>query len=57
MNRIADYLRRAVVFDRLAAEEGNPEFKIKFEEQAGAYRKIAAHRAEQLGVELPEISK
>jgi hypothetical protein len=56
MNRIVDYLERAVVFDRLADEEGNPEFKTMFEENAGAYRKIAAHRAAKLGVELPEIS-
>ena len=56
MKRVVDYLERAVVFDRLAAEEGNPEFKSKFEEQAGAYRKVAAHRAKRLGVELPEIS-
>jgi hypothetical protein len=48
--------RCAIVFDRLADEENNPEFRIKFEEQAGAYRKIAANRAEKLGVELPEIS-
>jgi hypothetical protein len=39
----------------LAAEEENPEFKIMFEKQAGAYRKIAAHRAQKLGVELPDI--
>jgi hypothetical protein len=40
----------------LAAKENNPEFRIKCEEQAAAYRKIAANRAEKLGVELPEIS-
>ena len=36
MNRIVDYLERAVVFDRLAAGEENPEFKSMFENQAGA---------------------
>jgi hypothetical protein len=49
MNRSTDYLERVVVFDRLAAEEGNPEFKSMFEEQAGAYRKVAAHRPKRLG--------
>jgi hypothetical protein len=55
MNRIVDYLERAVVFDRLAAGEENPEFKDIFEKQAGTYRKIATHRAKRLGVELPEF--
>jgi hypothetical protein len=54
MKRVIDYLERAIVFDRLAAEEGNPAFKVKFEEQAAAYRKVAANRAERLGVELPD---
>ena len=56
MNRIVDYLERAVVFDRLAAGEENPEFKSMFEKQSGAYRRIAARFAKQLGVELPAIS-
>jgi hypothetical protein len=55
MDRIVDYLERAIVFDRLAAEETNPDTKAQFEEQAEAYRKIAANRAKVLGVELPEI--
>ena len=56
MERIIDYMERAIVIHRLATDEANPELKAKFEEQAAAYRKIAAHRAEKLGVELPEIS-
>jgi hypothetical protein len=56
MNRIIDYLERAVVFDRLATEEHNPEFKDMFEKQAHAYRRLAAHGAKRFGVELPEIS-
>jgi hypothetical protein len=55
MKRIVDYLKRAIVFDRLAVEENNPEFRIKFEEQAGAYRKIAANRAEKLASNSPKF--
>jgi len=54
MNRSTDYLERVVVFDRLAAEEGNPEFKTMFEENAGAYRKIAGHRAKQSAWNSPK---
>jgi hypothetical protein len=56
MERIVDYLERALVFDRLAAEETNPDLKAEFEKQASAYREIAANRARALGVELPKIS-
>jgi ATP-dependent DNA ligase len=40
----------------VAAWEENPEFKSMFEKQSGAYRRIAARFAKQLGVELPAIS-
>jgi hypothetical protein len=56
VERITDYLERAVVFDRLAAEESNPMLKAKFESEASGYRKAASRRAADLGVELPEIS-
>ena len=39
MERVVDYLERALVFDRLAAEEINLDLKAKFEDQAAAYRK------------------
>jgi len=56
MERVVDYLERALVFDRLAAEEINLDLKAKFEDQAAAYRKLGANRAKSLGVELLKIS-
>ena len=49
MKLIAEYLEHALAFERLAADEGNPEIRVQFEEQAKAYRKLAAERAERMG--------
>jgi hypothetical protein len=56
MDKIVDYLEHAVTFERLAAEEMTPQVKTQFAEQTAAYRRIAASRAKQLGLELPKIS-
>jgi len=56
MERITDCLERAVIFDRLAAEETNPTLRANFESEAGNYRKAATLRAAGLRVELPKIS-
>jgi hypothetical protein len=53
---ITDCLKRAVIFDRLAAEESNSMLEAKFESEASGYRKAAARRAAEIGVELPKIS-
>ena len=50
MKMIAEYLEHARQFERLAAYEENPEVKTVFEKQAEAYRKIAAERANKLGL-------
>jgi hypothetical protein len=50
-----DYLERAVNFERLAAAETNPPLRAQFLDQAQAYRKLAARRADELG--LPPPSK
>jgi hypothetical protein len=44
MQRLAEYQEHARQFQRLAAEEANPEIKAQFEKQAESYRKIAERR-------------
>jgi len=50
---IAEYLENALRFERLAAEESNARLKADFENQAKAYRKLAAERAGKLGLQPP----
>jgi len=50
---IAEYLEHALQFERLAAHVQNPKIKEDFEKQAKAYRKIAAERANKLGLQPP----
>jgi hypothetical protein len=38
MERLVDYLERAIIFDRLAVDEANPNLKANFERKAGGYR-------------------
>jgi hypothetical protein len=54
MKLITEYLEDAVRFERMAAEEKDPHLKADLEKQAVAYHKLAAKRAEQLGVPLPK---
>ena len=51
--KIAEYLEHALQFERMAAEEKNPELKAQLERQAVAYRKLAAERAKKLGLHPP----
>jgi len=53
MKLIAEYLDHALSFERLAAHEKNPTLKADFEKQVAAYRKLAAKRAAELGLEPP----
>jgi hypothetical protein len=53
MKMIAEYLEHALNFERMAAEETNPEVKTAFEKQAAAYRKLAADRTKKLGLDDP----
>lgn len=48
MKMIAEYLEHAIQFERLAAEETDPALKETLANQALAYRKLAAERAERL---------
>ena len=50
---IADYLDRAAVFERMAAESDDPKLKEQLANQAADYRKLAEKRARKLG--LPDL--
>ena len=50
MKLITEYLDHALAFERMAAHERNPEVKAQFENQATAYRKLAAERAAKYGL-------
>jgi hypothetical protein len=56
MKMIAEYLEHALNFERMAAEEKNPEVKAVFEKQAATYRKLAAERTKKLGWDQPKNS-
>lgn len=53
MKMINEYINHALVFERLAEAEANPDLKAQFLEQAAAYRKLAAERAHQYGLPAP----
>jgi hypothetical protein len=53
MKLLAEYLERAVSLERLAAGEQDSEFKTQLLNQAKAYRKLAAKRAEDYGLPPP----
>jgi hypothetical protein len=53
MKMIAEYLENALQFERMAADEENPQLKADLKRQAAAYRKLAAERAQKLGLQPP----
>ena len=53
MKMAAEYLEHALNFERMAADEPNPELKADFERQAARYRKLAAQRVKQSRIEPP----
>ena len=53
MKKLTEYLERAVNLERLAASEPDSQFKTELLNQAVAYRKLAARRAEHLGLPPP----
>jgi hypothetical protein len=57
MKLVSEYLQDAINFERLAAEAEEGPFKQSLLQQAAAYRKLAAQRAEALGVPLPPDPK
>lgn len=52
MRMIAEYLEKALQFERLAADEKDSKLKAALAKQAVDYRKLASERASKLG--LPE---
>jgi len=59
MKQLTEYLERTVSLERLAASEQVSIFRTQLLNQAVAYRKLAARRAEQFGLpppSPPEIS-
>jgi hypothetical protein len=50
---IAEYLENALNFERMAAEATDPALKDSLKQQAIAYRKLAAERAERKGLPRP----
>jgi hypothetical protein len=53
MKQLTEYLERAVSLEHLAAGEPDSTFKDQLLNQAAAYRKLAARRAEQYGFPAP----
>ena len=53
MKMVAEYLEHALDFERMAADEPNPELKANLERQAANYRKLAAERVKKSGLEPP----
>jgi hypothetical protein len=57
MKTISEYLAEAAKFDRMAKDEKSFNVRAAMQNQAAAYRKLAAERAEKLGTSLSEISQ
>jgi hypothetical protein len=53
MKMIAEYMEKAVNFERMAAAEKDAKLRAELEAQAKAYRKLAKERAEREGLPLP----
>ena len=45
MKMLAEYLEKAIAFERMAADEKDTKLKADLEKQAAAYRKLAVQRA------------
>jgi hypothetical protein len=56
MQRLAEYQEHARQFERLAAEETNPEIRAQFEKQAESYRNLVERRERFLREVQPKFS-
>jgi hypothetical protein len=56
MKMLAEYLEKAIAFERMAADEKDAKLKADLEKQAAAYRKLAGQRAKQYKFDLPPQS-
>jgi hypothetical protein len=50
---LAEYLEKAIAFERMAADENDTKLKADLEKQAAAYRKLAEKRAKEHGLKRP----
>ena len=48
MKMLAEYLEKAISFERMASQEDDPKLRADLEKQALAYRQLATERAQQL---------
>lgn len=53
MKLLTDYLERAAQLERLAADETDVEFRSQLLAQAQSYRNLAAKRAQDYGLPMP----
>ena len=53
MKMISEYIEHALTFEKLVAEEQDLKLRAELENQAKAYRKLAAERAAKYGLPLP----
>jgi hypothetical protein len=53
MKLLTEYIEHALAFERMAAQEDNREVRAQFQDQARAYRKLAAERAAKYGLPSP----
>jgi hypothetical protein len=54
MKLVAEYLDRALQFERMADTAQDPKLRDQLMQQAAAYRKLATKRALQLGLPVPD---
>ncbi len=53
MKLIAEYLEKAIDFERMAVMETDSALKANLLKQAAAYRKLAEERAQRLNLMVP----
>ena len=54
---LAEYLEKAIAFERMAADEKDAKLKADLEKQAAAYRKLTVQRAKQYKLDVsPQLS-
>jgi hypothetical protein len=56
MKLVAEYLDRALQFERMADATQDPQLREQLTQQAAAYRKLATKRALRLGLPTPDES-
>ena len=57
MKMLAEYLEKAIAFERMAGDEKDAKLKADLEKQAAAYRKLAVQRAKQYELDVsPQLN-